>query len=139
MHFVPYGGEVLDFELSQPFVGNYGVAIIVFTFLFYSLLFPLRWKQSKSFKKAAGNAPKMKEIQDKIKALQKKGVPMDDPKMRQLQMEQLKLTKDALPIGGCLPMLVMIAAPNGYGSTPSAGIENPPHPPRHPPQPRRPT
>jgi hypothetical protein len=24
MHFVPYGGEVLDFELSQPFVGNYG-------------------------------------------------------------------------------------------------------------------
>ena len=85
---------------------NYGVAIIVFTFLFYSLLFPLRWKQSKSFKKAAGNAPKMKEIQDKIKALQKKGVPMDDPKMRQLQMDQLKLTKDALPIGGCLPMLL---------------------------------
>ena len=87
-------------------VKNYGVAIIVFTFLFYSLLFPLRWKQSKSFKKAAGNAPKMKEIQDKIKALQKKGVQMDDPKMRQLQMEQLKLTKDALPIGGCLPMLL---------------------------------
>lgn len=85
---------------------NYGVAIIVFTFLFYSLLFPLRWKQSKSFKKAAGNAPRMKEIQDKIKALQKKGVPMDDPKMRQLQMDQLKLTKDALPIGGCLPMLL---------------------------------
>jgi YidC/Oxa1 family membrane protein insertase len=31
---------------------------------------------------------------------------MDDPKMRQLQMDQLKLTKDALPIGGCLPMLL---------------------------------
>lgn len=85
---------------------NYGVAIIIFTFLFYSLLFPLRWKQSKSFKKAAGNAPRMKEIQDKIKALQKKGVPMEDPRMRQLQMDQLKLTKDALPIGGCLPMLL---------------------------------
>lgn len=85
---------------------NYGIAIIIFTFLFYSLLFPLRWSQSKSFKKAAGNAPKMKEIQDKIKDLQKKGVPMDDPRMRQLQMEQLKMTKDALPIGGCLPMLL---------------------------------
>jgi YidC/Oxa1 family membrane protein insertase len=85
---------------------NYGVAIIVFTFLFYSLLFPLRWKQSKSFKKASSNAPKMKEIQDKIKELQKKGVPMDDPRMRQLQMDQLKMTKDALPIGGCLPMLL---------------------------------
>ena len=85
---------------------NYGVAIIIFTFLFYSLLFPLRWAQSKSFKKAAGNAPKMKEIQDKIKDLQKKGVPTDDPRMRELQMQQLRMTKDALPIGGCLPMLL---------------------------------
>lgn len=85
---------------------NYGVAIIVFTFLFYSLLFPLRWKQSKSFKKAASNAPKMKELQEKIKDMQKKGVPMDDPRMRALQMDQLKMTKDALPIGGCLPMLL---------------------------------
>ena len=85
---------------------NYGVAIIVFTFLFYSLLFPLRWSQSRSFKKASGNAPKMKEIQDKIKDLQKKGVPVDDPRMRELQMQQLKMTKDALPIGGCLPMLL---------------------------------
>lgn len=87
-------------------LNNYGVAIIVFTFLFYSLLFPLRWSQSKSFKKASGNAPKMKEMQDKIKDLQKKGVPTDDPRMRALQMEQLKLTKAALPIGGCLPMLL---------------------------------
>ena len=85
---------------------NYGLAIIIFTFLFYSLLFPLRWKQSKSFKKASANAPKMKEIQDKIKELQKKGIPVDDPRMRALQMEQLKMTKDALPIGGCLPMLL---------------------------------
>lgn len=85
---------------------NYGIAIIVFTLLFYSLLFPLRWSQSRSFKKAAGNAPKMKDIQDKIKDLQKKGVPVDDPRMRELQMQQLKMTKDALPIGGCLPMLL---------------------------------
>ncbi|MGE3465322.1 MAG: membrane protein insertase YidC [Pyrinomonadaceae bacterium] len=85
---------------------NYGVAIIVFTFLFYSLLFPLRWSQSKSFKKASGKAPQMKAIQDKIKELQKKGIPTDDPRMRELQMQQLRMTKDALPIGGCLPMLL---------------------------------
>jgi YidC/Oxa1 family membrane protein insertase len=85
---------------------NYGIAIIAFTILFYMLLFPLRWSQSKSFKKASGNAPKMKELQDKIKDMQKKGVPNDDPRMRALQMEQLKMTKDALPIGGCLPMLL---------------------------------
>ncbi len=85
---------------------NYGVAIIIFTFLFYSLLFPLRWSQSRSFKKASGNAPKMKALQEQIKDLQKKGVPADDPRMRALQVEQLKMTKDALPIGGCLPMLL---------------------------------
>jgi len=85
---------------------NYGIAIIAFTFLFYSLLFPLRWSQSRSFKKASGNAPKMKDIQDRIKDLQKKGVPVDDPRMRALQMEQLKMTKDAIPIGGCLPMVL---------------------------------
>lgn len=85
---------------------NYGLAIIIFTFLFYSLLFPLRWKQSKSFKKASANAPKMQELQKKIKDMQAKGIPTDDPRMRELQMQQLKMTKDALPIGGCLPMLL---------------------------------
>ena len=29
-----------------------------------------------------------------------------DPRMRELQMQQLKMTKDALPIGGCLPMIL---------------------------------
>ncbi|HUF04335.1 MAG TPA: membrane protein insertase YidC [Aridibacter sp.] len=88
------------------FTYNYGVSIILFTLFFYSLLFPLRWYSSKSFKKAQKNAPKLKELQDKMKAMQKKGIPNDDPKMRQLQMEQLKMTKDALPIGGCLPLIL---------------------------------
>ncbi|HXH70726.1 MAG TPA: membrane protein insertase YidC [Pyrinomonadaceae bacterium] len=90
----------------NSFTDSYGLAIILFTFFFYSLLFPMRWYQSKSFKKASGNAPKMKELQDRLKEMQKKGVAADDPRMRQLQMEQLKMTKDALPIGGCLPMLL---------------------------------
>jgi len=89
-------------------VGNFGLAIITFTLIFYSIFFPIRWFQSKQFKKAQANAPKMQEIQAKIKDLQKKGVPMDDPRMKQLQIEQLKLTKDALPIAGCLPMLLQI-------------------------------
>lgn len=88
------------------FVGNYGIAIIVFTFLFYSLLFPFRWYSSKSFKKAQKNAPKLKEIQDRQKEMQKQGVPADDPKMRELQMEQLRMMKGAVPIGGCLPMIL---------------------------------
>ncbi len=90
----------------NAFTNSYGVAIIIFTLFFYTLLFPMRWYQSKSFKKASGNAPKMKELQDRMKDFQSKGIPSDDPRMRELQMEQLKMTKDALPIGGCLPMLL---------------------------------
>lgn len=48
----------------------------------------------------------MKALQERLKEMQKKGIAADDPRMRELQMEQLKMTKDALPIGGCLPMLL---------------------------------
>lgn len=95
-------------SLIHGLVGNYGAAIVIFTLIFYSIFFPIRWYQSKSFKKAQGNAPKMKEVQDRLKELQKKGVAADDPRMREVQMEQLKLTKDALPIGGCLPLLLQM-------------------------------
>ncbi len=103
----PLGVPILySLNFLYNITNNYGTAIIIFTLLFYSLLFPLRWYQSKSFKKSAANAPKMKELQDRLKEMQKKGIAADDPRMRELQMEQLKMTKDALPIGGCLPMLL---------------------------------
>jgi YidC/Oxa1 family membrane protein insertase len=89
-------------------VGNYGIAIIIFTLIFYSLFFPIRWFQSKSFKKSQKNAPKMKDIQDRQKELTKKGVAMDDPRMRELQMEQMKMMKDTIPIAGCLPLLLQM-------------------------------
>jgi YidC/Oxa1 family membrane protein insertase len=89
-------------------VGNFGIAIIIFTLIFYSIFFPLRWYSSRSFKKAQANAPKMKELQDRMKDFQKKGIAADDSRMRELQMEQLKMTKDSLPIGGCLPLLLQM-------------------------------
>ena len=48
----------------------------------------------------------MKEVQDRFKDLQKQGIPADDPRMRAVQMEQLKMMKGAVPLGGCLPMLL---------------------------------
>ena len=101
-------GILYCLNFINNFANNYGISIVAFTILFYSLLFPLRWYQSKSFKKAQKNAPKMKEVQDRMKELQKKGVPADDPRMREIQMEQLKMTKDAIPIGGCLPLLLQM-------------------------------
>ncbi|HEX8650429.1 MAG TPA: membrane protein insertase YidC [Pyrinomonadaceae bacterium] len=83
--------------------GSYGVAIILFTIVIYSLFFPLKWRSSKSMKKAQKLAPRMKELQEKIK-----GMKQDDPRLKELQMEQLRLMKEGNPLGGCLPLLIQM-------------------------------
>ncbi len=82
---------------------SYGVAIILFTIVIYSLFFPLKWRSSKAMKKAQKLAPKMKEIQEKIK-----GMKQTDPKLKELQMEQLRLMREGNPLGGCLPLLIQM-------------------------------
>ncbi len=83
--------------------GSYGVAIILFTIVIYSLFFPLKWRSSKSMKKAQKLAPRMKELQEKIK-----GMKQSDPRLKELQMEQLRLMKEGNPLGGCLPLLIQM-------------------------------
>ncbi|HVQ39412.1 MAG TPA: YidC/Oxa1 family insertase periplasmic-domain containing protein [Pyrinomonadaceae bacterium] len=83
--------------------GSYGVAIILFTIVIYSLFFPLKWRSSKSMKKAQKLAPKMKELQEKIK-----GMKQNDPRLKELQVEQLRLMKEGNPLGGCLPLLIQM-------------------------------
>ena len=83
--------------------GSYGVAIILFTIVIYSLFFPLKWRSSKAMKKAQKLAPKMKELQEKMK-----GIKQTDPRMKELQMEQLRLMKEGNPLGGCLPLLIQM-------------------------------
>jgi YidC/Oxa1 family membrane protein insertase len=82
---------------------SYGLAIILFTIVIYSLFFPLKWRSSKAMKKAQKLAPKMKELQEKIK-----GLKQNDPKLKELQMEQLRLMKEGNPLGGCLPLLIQM-------------------------------
>ncbi len=83
--------------------GSYGVAIILFTIIIYSAFFPLKWRSSKAMKKAQKLAPRMKELQDKIK-----GMKQSDPRLKELQMEQLRLMKEGNPLGGCLPLLIQM-------------------------------
>jgi YidC/Oxa1 family membrane protein insertase len=54
-------------------------------------------------KKAQKYAPRMKELQEKLK-----GMKSTDPRMKELQMEQLRLMKEANPLGGCLPLLIQM-------------------------------
>ncbi|HZT57549.1 MAG TPA: membrane protein insertase YidC [Pyrinomonadaceae bacterium] len=83
--------------------GSYGLAIIIFTVVIYMLFFPLKWRSTKSMKKAQKLAPRMKEIQEKIK-----GMKQSDPRLKELQMEQLRLMKEGNPLGGCLPLLIQM-------------------------------
>jgi YidC/Oxa1 family membrane protein insertase len=87
----------------QKLSGSYGVAIILFTIVIYSLFFPLKWRSSKSMKKAQKLAPRMKELQEKIK-----GMKQNDPRLKELQVEQLRLMKEGNPLGGCLPLLIQM-------------------------------
>ena len=87
----------------RQLTGSYGVAIILFTIVIYSLFFPLKWRSSKSMKKAQKLAPKMKELQEKIK-----GMKQNDPRLKELQVEQLRLMKEGNPLGGCLPLLIQM-------------------------------
>ena len=82
---------------------SYGIAIIIFTIIIYSLFFPLKWRSSKAMKKAAKLAPQMKELQEKMK-----GLKQNDPRLKELQMDQLRLMKEGNPLGGCLPLLIQM-------------------------------
>ncbi|MBI4468066.1 MAG: YidC/Oxa1 family insertase periplasmic-domain containing protein, partial [Acidobacteria bacterium] len=100
---------VVDFVLlpvlnfTYRYVHNYGLAIIVITFLINMFFFPLKWKSTLKMRMAAAHQPRMKELQDRIKSLKK-----DDPQFQALQLEQVKLMKEANPLGGCLPMLLQL-------------------------------
>jgi YidC/Oxa1 family membrane protein insertase len=83
--------------------GSYGIAIILFTIVIYSLFFPLKWRSSKAMKKAQKLAPRMKELQEKMKSMKQ-----NDPRLKELQMDQLKLMKEGNPLGGCLPLLIQM-------------------------------
>lgn len=94
---------LIAINAMQRMTGSYGIAIILFTILIYSLFFPLKWQSSRKMKKAQKYAPRMKELQEKLK-----GMKQNDPRMKELQMEQLRLMKEANPLGGCLPLLIQM-------------------------------
>lgn len=86
-------------NLFAGLVHNWGVAIILLTFLVKLLLFPLNQKQMASMEA-------MRRIQPQIQELQKKYA--DDKE--KLGMEQMRLFQEnhVNPMGGCLPMLIQM-------------------------------
>jgi YidC/Oxa1 family membrane protein insertase len=87
------------------YVHNYGLAIIVLTFLLSLLLFPFRLKQMISMKKMQAVQPKVKAIQEKYRRYKK-----TDPKRAEMNQEIMGLYKEhnVNPLGGCLPLLLQM-------------------------------
>ncbi|HYE72057.1 MAG TPA: membrane protein insertase YidC, partial [Blastocatellia bacterium] len=89
-------------QINQ-FTHNWGWSIVVLTVLLNMFFFPLRWRSSVMMKKAAAMQPRMKELQDEMRKLDK-----NDPRVMELQRQQLALMKEGNPLMGCLPLLLQM-------------------------------
>ena len=83
----------------QSVVTNWGVAIILLTFLIKAAFFPLSAKSYKSMAQMRELAPRMQSMKEKFGD--------DKQKMQQAMMEMYK-TEKINPMSGCLPILVQI-------------------------------
>ncbi len=89
----------------QHVVPNYGWAIVLVTVAINFVLFPLKWKSTRSMKKMQALQPLIKQINEKYK-----GLSMRDPKKAQQNEEMMALYKKygVNPMGGCLPMVLQM-------------------------------
>jgi YidC/Oxa1 family membrane protein insertase len=87
----------LDF--LNDLLGNFGLAIIVFTFFAKALFFPLANYSYRSMSKMRLLSPKVTALRERLK---------DDPQKMQQEMMALYKAEKVNPASGCLPMLVQI-------------------------------
>ena len=90
-------------RLFNRFTHNWGWAIVLLTIGLNMVFFPLRYFSSKKMKGAAAMQPKMKALQEEMAKLSK-----DDTRVAELQKQQLSLMKDANPLMGCLPLFLQM-------------------------------
>jgi len=92
-------------KFIHKFVPNWGLVIIVFTFIIKILLFPLTYSSTKSMAKMAELQPKVKALRSKYKKSK-----TDIAQRRQMNEEMMKLYKEqgVNPAGGCLPTILQI-------------------------------
>jgi YidC/Oxa1 family membrane protein insertase len=87
----------------NQFTRNYGWAIVILTVVLNMFFFPLRWYSSRAMKRTAAMQPKMREIQEKLRKLDK-----SDPRALELQREQIALMREGNPLMGCLLLLLQM-------------------------------
>ena len=102
------------------YVGNYGWAIIILTFLINAVMFPLRHQSMVSMRKMQELQPQVKAIQDRYK-----GLKPTDPDRQKMNTEMMALYKErgVNPVSGCIPMLLTLPVLFAFYSLLSAAIE----------------
>ncbi|WP_124728796.1 YidC/Oxa1 family membrane protein insertase [Staphylospora marina] len=80
-------------------LGNFGLSILVVTFLVRLAVFPLTWKQQKSAEAMKQIQPQMVKIREKYK---------NNPQKMQEETMKLFQKEGVNPMAGCLPMLVQL-------------------------------
>jgi len=86
-------------HLIYNMVGNYGVAIILFTIVTKVVLLPLTFKQLQSTKAMNDIQPELKKLQEKHKG--------DKNKLNEKTLELYK-EHNINPMAGCLPLLIQL-------------------------------
>jgi YidC/Oxa1 family membrane protein insertase len=86
-------------DIFKDVLGNYGLSILVLTFLVRLIVFPLTWKQQQS-------TQRMQEIQPEMMKIRKKY----EKNPQKMQEETMKLFQkhNINPMAGCLPLLIQI-------------------------------
>lgn len=86
-------------SLLHEYVGNWGIAIIILTFLIKLVFFPLSAASYRSMAKMRLVAPKLTKIREQY---------ANDRERLNRAMMDLYKTEKINPLGGCLPMLIQI-------------------------------
>lgn len=80
-------------------LANYGLAIILITFIIKIVLYPLTNSQMKSMRGMQAIQPKLKELQAKYR---------DNPEKMNAEIMKLYKEHGVNPFGGCLPLLIQM-------------------------------
>ena len=86
-------------ESIQGLVGDWGLAVIILTFIIRLLIMPLMTKSTASTARMQVLQPKLMEIQERY---------ADDPERQMQEMRKFQAENNFNPLGGCLPMLLQM-------------------------------
>src|SRR5262249_43866284 len=92
-----YMFQAIDF--LYKYVGNFGIAILVFTVFVKALFFPLANTSYRAMSKMKKLQPEMERLRERFK---------DDKAQQQQALMQLYQKEKVNPLAGCLPMVVQI-------------------------------